>query len=74
MTGLGSAAEHSSRDVSSGVAHRRSYSTVEIAEVAAGLQRILDAIARGELSAEPGEINRLEGAIAALEALVGSAS
>lgn len=48
---------------------RRSYSREELAEVADGLRRILDAIARGELSAEPGEINRLEGAAAALSAL-----
>jgi hypothetical protein len=48
---------------------RRTYSRDELAEVAAGLRRILDAIARDELSAEPGEINRLEGAAAALDAL-----
>jgi [ribosomal protein S5]-alanine N-acetyltransferase len=42
----------------------RSYAAGELAEVAAGLRRILHAIARGELSAEPGEINRLEGAVA----------
>jgi hypothetical protein len=51
------------------MARRRSYSREELAEVAGGLRRILDAIARGELSAEPGEINRLEGAAAALDAL-----
>lgn len=47
----------------------RSYTTNELVEVAAGLRRLLDAIARGDLTAEPGEINRLEGAAAALEAL-----
>jgi hypothetical protein len=48
---------------------RRSYSTDELAEVAGGLRRILDTIARGELIADPGQVNRLEGAVAALEAL-----
>lgn len=48
---------------------RRTYSRDKLSEVAAGLRRILDAIARGELSAKPGEINRLEGAVAGLEAL-----
>lgn len=50
---------------------RGTYTTDELAEVASGLLRILDAIARGELSAQPGEINRLEGAAAALHALSG---
>jgi hypothetical protein len=51
------------------VTRRRSFTTEELAEVAAGLRQLLDVIARGELVAEPGEINRLEGAVAALEAL-----
>ncbi len=37
--------------------------------MAAGLSRVLDAIARRDLSAQPGEVNRLEGAVAALQAL-----
>ncbi|MDA8312704.1 MAG: hypothetical protein M0Z46_19270 [Actinomycetota bacterium] len=47
----------------------RSFTPLELADVAAGLSRLLDAIARADLSAEPGEVNRLEGAVAALQAL-----
>jgi len=65
------------RSVHAMPSRRRTYSPDELAEVAAGLRRILDAIERGELAADPGEINRLEGAAAALDALAtgrGSAS
>jgi hypothetical protein len=48
---------------------KRSYSAVELAEVADGLRRILDAIADGDLVANTSTIRRLEGAGAALEAL-----
>jgi hypothetical protein len=51
------------------VPRRRSYTTAELAELAAGLRRLLDSIARGEVVAEPGQINRYEGAVAVLEAL-----
>jgi hypothetical protein len=49
----------------------RRYSATELAETAAGLQRLLDAIAHGEVTADSGTVSRLEGAIAALEALSG---
>jgi hypothetical protein len=51
------------------VAKRRSYSAEELDEVAQGLRRLLDAIGRGDVIAEPGEINRLEGAVAVLRTL-----
>ena len=46
-----------------------SYTRQELPEVVAGLRRLLDAIARGEVSAEPGKVNRSEGAVAALQTL-----
>ena len=45
------------------------YTRAEIAEVAAGLNRILAAVERGELTAHAGLIARLEGASAALLAM-----
>lgn len=42
-----------------------------VADTRQGLQRILEAIRRGELTAGPSYVARLEGAIAALEALLG---
>jgi len=48
---------------------QRTYTTDELAEVAAGLRRLLDAIAAGELTAGSGAGARIEGAVAALEAL-----
>ena len=43
----------------------------EIAGARDGLQRILEAIGRGELTASQGYVARLEGAITALSALLG---
>ena len=43
----------------------------DVAEARDGLQRILEAIGRGELTASPGYVARLEGAIAALSAMLG---
>ena len=48
---------------------RTSRTTAELAEVAAGLRRLLDAIRSGELSAGSGEVTRLEGRLAAVDAL-----
>jgi hypothetical protein len=42
-----------------------------LAESRDGLQRVLEAIRTGELTATPGYVARLEGAIAALDALLG---
>jgi len=42
-------------------------SSDDLVDVAAGLRRILGAVHRGELSASPGMVARLEGAIEALE-------
>lgn len=50
-------------------AKRRTYSAVELAEVAEGIRRVLAAIARGDLKADGRTVIRLEGAAAALEAL-----
>ena len=44
--------------------HELTYSSAELAEVAAGLRRLLDAIVRGEVTADSGTIARLEGAAA----------
>ena len=41
-----------------------------VAEARDGLQRILEAIGQGELTATTGYVARLEGAVAALTALV----
>ena len=46
--------------------HRRT-----VAESREGLERVLEAIHKGELTASAGYVARLEGAIAALEALLG---
>jgi hypothetical protein len=51
------------------MARGRSYSTAELAEIAVGLRRLLTTIEAGEVSAPPGTVNRIEGAVAALEAL-----
>ena len=47
----------------------RSYSQLELAEMADGLRRLLDAIEGGKVTAPGGTVARLEGAVAALEAL-----
>lgn len=47
----------------------RSYTATELSEIAAGLRRLLESISEGEVSADSGTVNRLEGAVAALEAL-----
>ena len=49
----------------------RKVSVAEIREVAAGLRRMLDAIEAGQITADSGTIARLEGAVAALDALAG---
>lgn len=41
----------------------------DMAEVAAGLRRLLDAIRDGTLTASSGEVARLEGALAAVKTL-----
>ncbi|HEX6393119.1 MAG TPA: hypothetical protein VFZ97_06730 [Acidimicrobiales bacterium] len=51
------------------MARRRTYSAVELAEVAAGLKMLLAEVEAGRLTADSGVIARLEGAVAALEAL-----
>jgi hypothetical protein len=51
------------------VTERKAITRSELATVAAGLRRLLDAIAAGKLSAPAGTVNRLEGAWLALEAL-----
>jgi hypothetical protein len=48
---------------------RKAITRAELAEVGAGLRRLLDAIAAGELTAPAGTVNRLEGAWLAVEAL-----
>jgi hypothetical protein len=48
---------------------RDSFNRSDIAEVSAGVKRLLAVIQSGEVSADAGRIARLEGAIAALEAL-----
>jgi hypothetical protein len=51
---------------------RRSYTQAELAELAEladGLAHLLDTIERGELTAGPGTVSRLEGAMIALRAL-----
>lgn len=47
------------------------YSKAEIAEVVAGLHRLLEAVKGGQLVANVGLVARLEGAQAALQALAG---
>ena len=48
---------------------RKAITRAELTEVAAGLRRLLDAVAAGELAAPAGTVNRLEGAWLAVEAL-----
>lgn len=45
------------------------FTSAELAEVAAGLRRLLGAVEAGDLSADAGTVTRLEGAAAAVEAL-----
>lgn len=45
-----------------------------VAESRDGLQRVLAAIRTGELAASPGYVARLEGAIAALDTLLGESA
>ena len=48
---------------------RKTVSRAELADLAAGLKRLLDAIEAGELSAGSGTRNRLQGAWLAIETL-----
>jgi len=48
---------------------KRSYTTGELADLAGGMRRLLDAIEAGEMTADSGTVARLEGAVAALDAL-----
>jgi hypothetical protein len=48
---------------------QRTFTAAELGEVASGLRRVLEAVALGDLKADSGTVARLEGAIAALEAL-----
>ena len=50
---------------------RTTYTVEELDELAAGLQRLLDAIEKGTLEADAGTIAGLEGARAAIQALAG---
>lgn len=47
----------------------RSYTQAELGEVADGLERLLNTIEQGELTAGPGTVSRLEGAMIALRSL-----
>jgi len=49
----------------------RTFSTEELAEVAAGIRRLLSAIQSGEIASDRNSTLRLEGAAAAIEALAG---
>lgn len=51
------------------MSEREAITRTELATVASGLRRLLDAIDAGELAAPSGTVNRLEGAWLALEAL-----
>jgi hypothetical protein len=53
---------------------RDAYTADELAEVADGLRRMLQAIAAGELTADSGTVARLEGAAVAIEALAAGRS
>ncbi len=44
----------------------------QVQEIAAGLRRLLDAVASGELTAGSGTVARLEGAAVAFECLTGT--
>ncbi|MGO8871634.1 MAG: hypothetical protein ACLQPH_09580 [Acidimicrobiales bacterium] len=48
---------------------RTTYTVEELDELAAGLQRLLDAMENGTLEADSGTIAGLEGAVAAVRAL-----
>ncbi len=48
---------------------KESYTTDELGEIADGLQRLLDTIADGDVTASSATIRRLEGAWLALDAL-----
>jgi len=48
------------------------FTQAELAETAAGLQRLLAAIEAGVVTADSGTVARLQGAVAALEALAGT--
>jgi hypothetical protein len=52
------------------VASGRNIHRKVVVESRDGLQRLVEAIRRGELTAAPGYVARLEGAIAALDALI----
>ncbi len=52
------------------MAKPHAFATAELADVAAGLRRILAAIETGDLTADSGTVARLEGALAAIEALL----
>lgn len=56
---------------SEGMTEAPSLSPNDLAEVAAGLRRLLDLIAGGDLTADSGTVARIEGAAAAIEALSG---
>lgn len=47
----------------------RTYTAEDLAEVAAGLRRLLGAVEAGDLVADSGTVARLDGAAVALEAL-----
>jgi hypothetical protein len=48
---------------------KRSYTQAELSELADGLGRLLDTIDQGEMTAGPGTVSRLEGAMIALRSL-----
>ena len=48
---------------------KRTYSISELAEIADGLRRLLDAIAAGSMVTDAATTRRIEGAIAALDSL-----
>lgn len=53
---------------------KRSYSTAELAEGAAGLRRLVELIDAGEMTAPKSVVYRLQGALLAFEALAGGGS
>lgn len=52
-----------------GVARDRVYTAGELGELADGLRRLLAAVEAGSMTGDSGVVARLEGAVAALEAL-----
>jgi hypothetical protein len=50
---------------------KQSYTVEELADLASGLRRLLDAIKDGDMKADTGTIARLEGAESAIRALTG---